>query len=194
MIWARSLFIISVVKPGTGECCQTPPFSSNFLPSAVMAAPSLPADHCEIAVRRGLIAPCARANAGSASVAADPASSWRLVVVIGMASSSRCELFRESRAASDISGGLGRRGRHAAAASEAESRECQRRLRIVAVRRRHESERHLRVFAAAQQAGVDPLDERVAIVLGEKRRPAADRDALAGLHVQRIADRKAKPE
>src|SRR5215813_10635302 len=84
MIWARSLFIISVVKPGTGACCHVPPFSSNFLPSAVMAAPSLPADHCEITVRRGLTAPCARANAGSASAAADPASRRRLVVVIGM--------------------------------------------------------------------------------------------------------------
>ena len=89
MIWARSLFIISVVNPGTGECCQMPPFSSNFLPSAVIAAPSLPADHCEIAVRRGLTAPCARANAGSASAAADPASRRRLVIVIGMVRSSR---------------------------------------------------------------------------------------------------------
>src|SRR5689334_15783190 len=85
MIWARSLFIISVVKPGTGECCQTPPFSSNFLPSAVIAAPSLPADHCEMAVRRGLTEPWARANLGSASAAADPASRLRRVVVIGMA-------------------------------------------------------------------------------------------------------------
>ena len=73
MICARSLFIISVVKPGTGECCQMPPFSSNFLPSAVIAAPSLPADHCEITVRRGLAA-CARASGGIARVAADPAS------------------------------------------------------------------------------------------------------------------------
>jgi hypothetical protein len=53
MICARSLFIISVVKPGTGLCCQTPPFSSNSLPSAEIAAPSLPADHCEMAVNRG---------------------------------------------------------------------------------------------------------------------------------------------
>src|SRR3954468_14320181 len=93
-----------------------------------------------------------------------------------------------------MSGGLAGCGRHAAAASEAESRECQRRSRIVAIRRRYESERHLRVLAAAQQAGVDPLDERAAIVLLEERRPAADRDALARLHVQRVADRKAEPE
>ena len=56
MICARSLFIISVVKPGTGLCCQTPPRSSNNLPSAEIAAPSLPADHCEMAVTRGLAA------------------------------------------------------------------------------------------------------------------------------------------
>ena len=73
MICARSLFIMSVVKPGTGLCCQTPPRSSNSLPSAEIAAPSLPADHCEIAVMRGL-APCARASDGMASAAADPAS------------------------------------------------------------------------------------------------------------------------
>ena len=91
MIWARSLFIISVVKPGTGECCQTPPLSSNYLPSAVIAAPSLPADHCEMAVIRGL-ALWARANAGSASAAADPASRRRLVI-IGMVRSSRFQIL-----------------------------------------------------------------------------------------------------
>jgi len=53
MICARNLFIISVVKPGTGLCCQTPPRSSNNLPRAEIAAPSLPADHCEMAVTRG---------------------------------------------------------------------------------------------------------------------------------------------
>ncbi len=56
MIWARSLFIMSVVKPGTGLCCQVPPRSSNFLPSAVMAAPSLPVLHCVMTVRRGFTA------------------------------------------------------------------------------------------------------------------------------------------
>ena len=53
MICARSLFIISVVKPGTGLCSQTPPSVSNSLPSAVIAAPSLPALHCEITVTFG---------------------------------------------------------------------------------------------------------------------------------------------
>src|SRR5581483_7531178 len=62
-------------------------------PSAVIAAPSLPADHCEMAVRRGLTAPCARAKAGSASAAADPASRRRLVVVIGMAVPPGCEVL-----------------------------------------------------------------------------------------------------
>ena len=83
MIWARSLFIISVVNPGTGECCQVPPFSSNFLPSAVMAAPSLPADHCEITVRRGFT-PWARERPGAASRPAVPASmARRLILFIG---------------------------------------------------------------------------------------------------------------
>ncbi len=54
MMSARSLFIISVVKPGTGLCCQTPPSSSRRLPSPEIAAPSLPADHCEMKVTRGL--------------------------------------------------------------------------------------------------------------------------------------------
>ncbi len=82
MIWARSLFIISVVKPGTGLCCQIPPCSSNTLPSALIAAPSLPVDHWEIAVTRGFTAPavCARAIAGAASKAAEPASRVRRVV------------------------------------------------------------------------------------------------------------------
>ena len=83
MICARSLFIISVVNPGTGECCQMPPFSSNFLPSAVMAAPSLPADHCEITVRRGFTA-WALARRGAASRPAVPASMVRrLILSIG---------------------------------------------------------------------------------------------------------------
>ena len=38
--------------------------------------------------------------------------------------------------------------------------EGKRGLRIVADRGRHESERHLRQFPAAQQAGIDPVDER----------------------------------
>ena len=64
MICARSLFIMSVVKPGTGLCCQTPPRSSNNFPRAEIAAPSLPADHCEMAVIRGFASLWARANAG----------------------------------------------------------------------------------------------------------------------------------
>ena len=79
MIWARSLFIISVVKPGTGECCQVPPFSSNFLPSAVIAAPSLPADHCEITVRRGLTA-WARERRGATIRPAPAASMARRLI------------------------------------------------------------------------------------------------------------------
>src|SRR4029453_11869825 len=76
MICARSLFIMSVVKPGTGECCHTPPRSSNFLPSAVIAAPSLPADHCEMAVSLGFTA-WARAGAAAATIPAAPARTAR---------------------------------------------------------------------------------------------------------------------
>src|SRR5215470_13843674 len=94
MIWARSLFIISVVKPGTGECCQVPPRSSNFLPSAVMAAPSLPADHCEITVRRGFTA-WARTRLGAASTPAAPASTLRrLILFIGLFPSLAAERVR----------------------------------------------------------------------------------------------------
>lgn len=67
-------------------------------------------------------------------------------------------------------------------------------MRIVTVRGRHEGERHLRQFPPAEKAGVDPIDHRFAILFREKRRPAADRDAVARLHVQRVADRKAQPE
>ena len=56
MICARSLFIMSVVKPGTGLCSQMPPSASNRLPSAVIAAPSLPVLHCEITVTLGFAA------------------------------------------------------------------------------------------------------------------------------------------
>src|SRR5580658_1709586 len=76
MICARSLFIISVVKPGTGLCSQTPPSASNRLPSVVIAKPSLPALHCEITVTFGLTA-CARLTPGAARTAADPASKDR---------------------------------------------------------------------------------------------------------------------
>ena len=71
MMSARSLFIISVVKPGTGLCCQTPPSSSSRLPRPVIAAPSLPDDHCEMKVTRGLA--CARATPGRPAIAAAPA-------------------------------------------------------------------------------------------------------------------------
>src|SRR6185295_3008464 len=80
MIWARSLFIISVVNPGAGECCQVPPFSSNFLPSAVMAAPSLPADHWEITVRRGF-APWALERRGAVIRPAVTASMARRLIL-----------------------------------------------------------------------------------------------------------------
>ena len=69
MMSARSLFIISVVKPGTGLCCQMPPSSSSRLPSPLIAAPSLPADHCEMNVTRGL----ACAIAGRPAITATPA-------------------------------------------------------------------------------------------------------------------------
>src|SRR5882757_8850444 len=76
MICARSLFIISVVKPGTGLCSQTPPSASKRLPRVLIARPSLPALHCEITVTFGF-ADCARAMPEAASVAVVPASSDR---------------------------------------------------------------------------------------------------------------------
>jgi hypothetical protein len=77
-----------------------PPFSSNFLPSAVMAAPSLPADHCEITVRRGFTA-WARATWGAVSRPAAPASMVRrLMLFIGPFPSYGGARDRQSRHAS----------------------------------------------------------------------------------------------
>jgi hypothetical protein len=60
------------------------------LPRAEIAAPSLPADHCEIAVNRGF--PASWANDGMASTVADPASRLRLVVS-DMVGSSGSQMF-----------------------------------------------------------------------------------------------------
>src|SRR5262249_51698393 len=90
MIWARSLFIISVVNPGTGECCQVPPFSSNFLPNAVMAAPSLPVDHCEITVSRGFTAWACERRGAATTPPAPARMVRRLIFFIGVSSGAPC--------------------------------------------------------------------------------------------------------
>src|SRR5450432_2357266 len=53
MMSARSLFIMSVVKPETGLCSHFAPALVTSSPNAFMAAPSAPADHCEMALTRG---------------------------------------------------------------------------------------------------------------------------------------------
>src|SRR5664279_5507644 len=53
MMSARSLFIISVVKPDTGLCCQVAPALVTRAPNAFIASPSAPALHCEMTVIRG---------------------------------------------------------------------------------------------------------------------------------------------
>ncbi len=65
MMSARSLFIMSVVNPGTGLCCHCAPAFVTRSPNAFMASPSAPAAHCEMTVTRGCAAACApnRTNA-----------------------------------------------------------------------------------------------------------------------------------
>src|SRR5450755_3297375 len=53
MMSARSLFIMSVVKPETGLCCQVAPALVTSSPNAFIASPSAPALHCEMTVMRG---------------------------------------------------------------------------------------------------------------------------------------------
>src|SRR5450432_3356845 len=53
MMSARSLFIMSVVKPETGLCCQVAPALVTSSPKAFIASPSAPADQCEMTVILG---------------------------------------------------------------------------------------------------------------------------------------------
>src|ERR1700733_1878950 len=94
MIWARSLFIISVVKPGTGLCSHTPPCRSNSWPSATIAAPLAPELHCEMMVTRGF-AGCARRRVVT-TVAAVPANMARRPVRW------RCMCFPSCTASPDL--------------------------------------------------------------------------------------------
>ena len=194
MIWARSLFIISVVKPGTGECCQIAALLLEFLAERRDGRPIAACGplrdggqaRLDRALRAGERRQCERGRGSSEQTT--PCDHWHgtflpVSTLDALAASLYC-----------ISGGLHRRGRHAAAASQTAGGKGQRGIRIIAARRRHESERHLGEFAPAQQAGIDPVDQSLAIVVREKRRPAADDHARTRLHVQRIADRKAEPE